>query len=79
MKVVKLFWNGLLSVRVVFSDEEEKMIIYDHYKNNVVEKSIGRSPILQCKGCGMFLIILKGQHCNCFKEERFFVDIDDMY
>jgi len=79
LKVVKLYWSSLLSIRVKFQDDEEIVILYDDYKNKVVEKSIGKAPILKCRDCGMFFTVLKGQSCNCSKEERLFVDIDDMY
>lgn len=79
LKIVKLYWSSLLSVRVKLQDDEEIMIFYDNYKNEIIEKSIGKAPILKCRDCNMFFTVLKGQSCNCSKENRLFVDIDDMY
>lgn|GEM_PF-3618179 len=77
LKTVKLYWGRGMSIRVVLPDEEEIMIIYDHHKEEIVERSIGKVPILKCRDCDITFGI-KGQFCNCI-DDKLFVDIDDMY
>lgn len=77
LKTVKLYWSSLLSIRVVFPDEEEIMIFYGEYRDEIVERNIGKSPILKCRDCGITFGV-RGQFCNC-PGDKLFVDIDNMY
>lgn len=77
LKIVKLYWSNLSSIRVIFPDEEEKMILYGS-ENEVVEIDLGKAPIMKCRDCGITFAI-RGQSCNCPDDDKLFVDIDNMY